>query len=225
MATAEEAKKKNIEKMGDALGSQFSALWQEVVLVHMVWSEFVELYGTKPSRVEILNASASNFFYMAQQVLWESTMLHICRLTDPSLVAGKTNLTVQNLYSLIPDAKLKAEVLQLVDAAILRSDFCRDWRNRHIAHRDLDLALGKSATPLATGTVKDTTSAIKALAEVLNAVESHYMDSQTAYDFAKPHNGAIALLYALDDGLKAKRGREERIQQGKILDADLQREL
>jgi hypothetical protein len=225
MPTAQEAKGKNIDKMGQALGSQFSELWQGIVQVHMVWSEYVELYGTKPDRVEMLNASASNFFYMVQQVLWEATMLGICRLTDRSEVAGKSNLTIQNLYSLIDDPKLKGQILRLVDAAISQSEFCRDWRNRYIAHRDLDVALGSTATPLAAGTIKDTTSAIKALADVLNAIEAHYMDSETAYDFAKPLNGALTLLYVLDDGLTRKREREERIQQGKILDSDLQRDL
>jgi hypothetical protein len=62
MVTAEEAKKKNIEKMGQALGSQFHELWQAVVQVHIVWAEYLELYGANPGRVEILNASASNFF-------------------------------------------------------------------------------------------------------------------------------------------------------------------
>lgn len=49
--TAEEAKKRNIEKMGEALGSRYSALWQAVVLLNVNWKEYVELFGTKPERI------------------------------------------------------------------------------------------------------------------------------------------------------------------------------
>jgi hypothetical protein len=72
MTTAEESKQKNIEKMGEALGSQYSALWQELVQLFMVWSEFVVLYGSDVERVKLLNRAASNFFYMTQQILWEA---------------------------------------------------------------------------------------------------------------------------------------------------------
>ena len=55
MATVEEMKKSNIEKMGEPLGNQYSALWQEVVLLYVNWGEYVELFGTKAQRIELLN--------------------------------------------------------------------------------------------------------------------------------------------------------------------------
>ena len=38
--------------MGEALGTQYAELWQELAQLHIVWLEFVELYGTekKPHR-------------------------------------------------------------------------------------------------------------------------------------------------------------------------------
>lgn len=223
--TAEEAKKQNTEKMGEALGAQFSALWQELVRVNMVLSEFVVLYGTKPSRVEILNQAASNFFYMTQQLLWESTMLHIARLTDPSNTGGRANLTLHNLPALVGDQALRATLKDLLGVVKKATGFCRDWRNRHLAHRDLDLALNETAKPLEAATVEKTKAALKAMADVLNAVELHYSQSETAYDFASPLNGALTLLYVLDDGAKAKQKREERIKAGQVSDEDLQKEL
>ena len=55
--TAEEAKKANIEKMGEPLGTLFSALWQEVAALHFHWKEYVELFGTKPERIALLIAN------------------------------------------------------------------------------------------------------------------------------------------------------------------------
>ena len=68
-------------------------------------------------------------------------MLHLARLTDKSTTAGKTNLTVLNLPSLVADAGLKDELAHLVEEAKKRTEFCRDWRNREFAHQDLLLAL------------------------------------------------------------------------------------
>lgn len=39
--TDAEAEKSYIEKMGEALGKQFHALWKEVVWLHWNWAEYV----------------------------------------------------------------------------------------------------------------------------------------------------------------------------------------
>src|SRR4051794_29103480 len=96
--TAVEVKADNIAKMGHRLGAQYSALWQEVANIHLNWGEFVELYGTKPTRLELINRAAG----VVQRSLWEGTLLHLARLTDPSKSPGKDrfNLTIQNFPDL-----------------------------------------------------------------------------------------------------------------------------
>lgn len=64
--TAEKTKKANIEKMGEPLGTLFSALWQEVAILNFHWKEYVEPFGTKPERITLLNRAASTFFRMIQ---------------------------------------------------------------------------------------------------------------------------------------------------------------
>lgn len=224
MPTAEEAKAKNIEKMGEALGAQYSALWQEVAQLHMHWSEFVELFATKPTRIDLLNRAASSFFRVVQDRMWDATLLHIARLTDPSISMGnkdKANLTIQNLPDLIDDSKIKEEVKGLVAQAVKASDFCRDWRNRLIAHRDLNLALDQAAVPLAAASKKQVDEVLKEIANVLNAVEAFYLDSGTAFDFGRMHHGAVSLLYALHDGLRAQEERRKRLDSGDFSDDDL----
>jgi len=51
--TAEEARDHYTEKMGEALGTQFAALWQEIASLHVKWSEYIALFGTNPTRVQI----------------------------------------------------------------------------------------------------------------------------------------------------------------------------
>jgi len=43
--TAEEAKMRDVEAMGEVLGTRYSLLWQQVTLLHAYWHEFIELSG------------------------------------------------------------------------------------------------------------------------------------------------------------------------------------
>jgi hypothetical protein len=61
--TFEEVKKRNIDKMGEKLGTQFSALWNELSILYFYWEEYNELFGTKPSRIELMNQAAPAFFH------------------------------------------------------------------------------------------------------------------------------------------------------------------
>lgn len=168
-------------------------------------------------------AATPTFFRMIQDELWESTLLHLARLTDPANSQGKqdrSNLTIQALPALIIDAKLKEEIDTLIADALKLTEFCRDWRNRRIAHRDLNLALGQPTTPLAEGSRLHVKSAVKAIADVLNVLERHYCNSETAYDLDGPLGGAISLLYVLDDGARAEDARQKRLEEGKPLKDD-----
>lgn len=223
--TADEFKSQCVQKMGEKLGSQYSALWQELAVLHLNWNEYVELFGTKVQRVEMLNRAAPMFFHMIQGEGWEACLLALARLTDPPKSAGRENLTIQNLPALIDDAQTKAEIKELIEVALKATEFCRDWRHRHIAHRDLSLALKEPTKELAEGNRTKVNAALKAIADVLNAVQGHYLDAFTPFDFASPHNGAVTLLYVIHRGLKANEEREARILKGEHSENDLDPEL
>lgn len=224
--TPDETRRRYVEKMGPALGTQFYLFYNEVVWLHLKVTEFVELFGSKPSRVDLLNQSAPAFFRMVQDALWEDIVLHIARLTDPPKSPGaKANLTIGNLPGLISDRKLSAATEALVSIAKDSTGFCRDWRNRHIAHRDLNLALATSAAPLASGSRKQASQAVGAIADVLDALEAAYMDSQICFGAVSSLGGAISLLHVLDDGVRAKAKRSERLSRGEWSEEDLPRDL
>lgn len=208
--TAEEAKAQNILAMGIELGSVYDALWQQIAWLHRKWSEYVVLFGTKESRVVLLNQVAPSFTRVIQDALWEDVILHIARLTDPPKTAGKANLSVQTLAELVGDQQTKRIVTQRISAALEASEFCRDWRNRHIAHRDLRLALERTAEPLKPASRLKVREALKALSEVLNTVSSHYLNSTTHFEFDATSGGAMSLLHILDIGMNAEKLRRER---------------
>lgn len=221
--TADESKKANVLAMGEELGLLYSALWQQVAGLHHKWEQYVVLFGTKQSRVELLNASAGQFFRVVQDALWDDTVLHIARLTDSPASVGRANLSIRRLPNLIGDEATKLIITARVNDALEASEFCRDWRNRHIAHRDLELALKRGANPLKSGSREMVRKAMEALEAVLNALAEHYLNSTTSFDVGSGANGALSLLYVLDEGIKAERSRKERIKAGKSVTGDWDR--
>lgn len=207
--TAEEAKAEHIRLMGEALGTIYAALWQEVAWVHGKWADFVTMFGTKESRVELLNCAAPAFCRLVQDSIWENVLLHIARLTDPAATAGKQNLTIQRLPELIDRAAAKRTVETKVQAALASCAFARDWRNRHIAHSDLDLKVSDTARPLEFASRQCVNQALVSLSDVLNAVAAEYLDSTSFFDILE--GDALALLYVIDGGLRAEKQRRERL--------------
>ena len=84
--------------------------------------------------------------------------------------------------------------------------------NRHIAHSDLDLKISNTARPLEFASRQCVNQALVSLSEALNAVAAEYLDSTSFFD---PLDGdALALLYIIDDGLRADKQRRERLKSG-----------
>jgi hypothetical protein len=221
--TAEESRNANVLAMGEELGLLYSELWQQLVWLHTKWEQYVVLFGKTESRVKLLNASAPMFFRVVQDTLWEDSVLHVARLTDSPASMNKPNLSIRRIADLIDDQPVRTVIEALVQEALDASEFCRDWRNRHIAHRDLDLALKRAVNPLKTGSREKVGKAMDALEAVLNAVAEHYLASTTSFDMDTSGSGALSLLYVLDDGVRAEKSRKERAKNGTSTPEDRER--
>lgn len=221
--TSDEVEAEYIASMGKALGAQFHRLWEELAWLNIKWAEYVELLGTKPSRVDLLNKAAPLFFKIVGESLWESILLHICRITDPPKSKGNATLTVLALPKLV-DSRIENKVTKLVEIVNQKTKFCRDWRHRRIAHLNLDLALKQQKTkPLDVASKSGVQEALNAIADVLNEITRHYQDASTMFAHLGDSNGAVQLLYVIDDGLKSAEERKNRRKQGIYLPEDLQR--
>lgn len=220
--TAEQVKAERIEKLGPKLGPVFHALSDDVAWLQVKWAQYRELFGTSPERIELLNSAAGLFFRILQDTLWEDALLNLARLTDPPEIRGKHNLTIRALPELCDDPALRLTVSQLVDEALAATAFARDWRNRHIGHRDLLLALESAAKPLSPASRADVSAALSAIHRVFNELTERLFDSTLADDVITPATGAEALLYVIRDGLEANDARRARIESGRFTEDDLQ---
>jgi hypothetical protein len=222
--TAVQAKADHIAKMGEELGTIYSALWQEVAWINRKWAQYVELFGTSPERIELLNRAAPSMIRTVQDTLWEDVLLHLARLTDPPKSMGKANLSVRHLAALLATSPINTQAESLAASALTACEFARDWRNRRLAHRDLDLALGQSVQPLAPASRAAVKVSLVALEELLNAVSLHYLDSTTLFNRGPGGEDAVSLLYLLRDGLQYRDDRLARIKRGEHKPDDFRHE-
>lgn len=206
--------------MGDEIGAVYSALWQEVAWIHKKWAQYVELFGTSPERIALLNQAAPSMFRTVQDTLFEDVLLHLARLTDPPKSMGKANLSMRHLATLLATSPIGSKVESLAQAALAACEFARDWRNRRLAHRDLSVALGQGVQPLVPASRAAVKSSLVALEDLLNAVSSHYLNSTTMFDLGPSGEDAVSLLYLLRDGLAFRDQRLARIKQGELRPTD-----
>jgi hypothetical protein len=222
MATVEEMKATSVAKMGENLGGLYHALWQSLAQLYANWNEYVVLFGTKSSRIDLMNRAAPSFFGMLQNELWNLTLLHMARLTDSPRSVGRPNLSIRALPQLITDSALKTEVEGLVALALTQTEFCRDWRNRLLAHADLDLALEVPSRPLSDASRKHVNDGLAALTNVLNALDGHFSNSETHFHMHSRIGGAVEMLYVLDHGVRAREAKMKRIESGQYTSEDIE---
>ncbi len=210
-STAEETEAAYAATMGPELGAIFYKLFCEIGTLRILWDQFVVLYATKKERLAILNRSGGTFFSLVQKTFWQQTLLTLCRLTDRGRVGGRSNASICYLPELILDDGLKHEVLPLIARACESTKFARDWRNRRVAHTDLELLVGRSATELAAAGKDQVEDAIAAIGAVLSRVQLHYQGSTLWVGSQPCLGGAEAVLHVLRDGIEAEDRRRERI--------------
>jgi hypothetical protein len=207
--TQDEVRAEYVEKMGPELGELQYLLWHDVTTLHLQWSEFRELFATKPRRIDLMNETAPRFFGRLEALLWNDVLLHLCRLTDHPGGPGKERVTVLRYKPLVMGLPIQAAVHAAVDTAESATLFARDWRNRLIAHRDFSHAQDPAAKPLAAGSRASVEAALKAIHDLMQILEGHFRDVEVSYEVTRSaQGGAWDLLYHLDSGLEAIRSRK-----------------
>jgi hypothetical protein len=196
-------------KMPLALADLHWHLEDELTWMHVTWKEYLELFAANDRRIDLINATAPNFFVHYEDMVWRDTMLNLCRVTDPPSSVGKSNLTIRRLAAAVDHAGLKTKVCTEVEAAVKATEFARDWRNRRIAHRSLDLVLNPQLKPLANASRRQVEDAFTAIEIPMNSIGTHY--EGVHHDFAgviTAFSGSKALVYFLSSGLEADQVRK-----------------
>src|SRR4051812_6511106 len=128
----DEVKAEHERVLGQATGEFYHALWNDFCSLQFKWQEYEELFAKSPKRIDLLNRAAPSFFAMLEDTLWDDLLLHIARLLDKKIVAGRKNLTFATLPELEPDAEARTELETLVAVALESAKFAVQHRNRRL---------------------------------------------------------------------------------------------
>jgi hypothetical protein len=176
----DELRQQHLQLLGPELGPVYTGLCLDLRGAYVNWQLYQELFMQSSARLQLLNDTAAQFFWLVEENLRESTLLAIARLTDPPVSRGKHSLSLRRLPSLVDPALSRT----LRSSIRVASSLCapiEDWRNRLLAHRDLDLALSRNVRPLPPLERRDIGDALEACADVLNLIERHYFDATVLY--------------------------------------------
>lgn len=209
--------------MGAGLGHVYTALSNELVWLHLKWANYLALFGTSSERVALLNQTAGSFFHAIQDVMWNDLLLGLARLSDPPRTAGRDNLSVTCLPDLVTGTPIQATVASQVALVLEHVQFARDWRNRHLAHRDLARAIaGREAEPLSLASTASIRLCLGDLVDLLNMVDNHYLDSTMFYDMDHVPGGPESLLRVLGHGIRAQELYLEELRTGTATSEEVQ---
>jgi hypothetical protein len=178
----------------------WASLYADVVWLHGRWIIYRQLFGTNEARVKLLNETAGTVAWMLQQSLLHDVQISLSKLGDPAGSGSRTNLTLHTLVATLETAgetELAAKVTPLLDAFDGSCEKVRHRRNKWIAHSDLATKLSSRATPLSGPSREEIEAALLALRNVMNAVEVHYTESQTAYEHFVMNQDGEHLISAL----------------------------
>ena len=218
----EEVEQEHLQAFGPTLGPLYHALHNEMTWLHAKWLEYRKLYAKSEKRSDLLNGTAAFFFRVVHDVLWEDVLLHIARLTDPPKQGKFENLTLLRLPEAVPDQRLSDELRNLVKNALDRSQFARQWRDKHLAHSDLSLAINVKAAPLPRVSREHVEKALSCFRRILNRLHDSYLDGQVAYELSLAADDADALVHHLAVAARSEERRRQRFEEGKPTPEDLE---
>lgn len=148
------------------------AVIQETLRVRYAWGNYRYLFVETEHRVDILNATASDFFAWVQGLAADTVFMGIARLTDRGVMRRQENASLDRLLaateweSTDPARWQKfKDRLAIVEASCAS---CRHYRHKRLGHFDLAIALNVEPVPIVT--VREVDSALESIETFLGDI-------------------------------------------------------
>ncbi len=122
----------------------FTDLCQDVASLHSMWQLYLDLFSNQEDAA-VLSEVALGTFQIIEEALRNDMTMAICRLSDSHQSNGKDNLTIVTL------ARQQGHVEGLEALVQQFRDECaplRRYRDKRLAHNDLNVALKPKENPL-----------------------------------------------------------------------------
>jgi hypothetical protein len=199
------------EKLPPEIRDLFKGLWNQVASLHFRWGALTHLFTGDPKRTRMLLDTAPHFFGLVRLSLQDAVVLGVSRLADPA----RGNLSLEALVIAVepiaPTAlahRLRGDLARLREVATPM----RLRRNRVVAHLDRETLLAKAPDSLPGVAPGEFEAALAAIESLMNTVEQHFTQGETAYGTSLSHGDVDALVHHLEAALRAE--DEERLRRG-----------
>jgi hypothetical protein len=193
----------------------FEALRYEVAWLHAKWSIYSQLFCQGDERLEFLDSMAPGFFVVVRDSLQNDLIVGLCRLTDPSTIGKKENLTLSRLAeSLGADNNSLPLIQQFGFQLDYLNQTCsplREWRNRRLGHSDLPTALGSGPSPLPEVTWSAIDEALEEVRALMNLLEKHYLSSEFFYESFTDLGEGEDLVFYLKEAQRCEEEERRRV--------------
>jgi hypothetical protein len=189
-------------------------LWNDCVKLHADISAFRYLFVDDAEAVAVMNATSPGFFLTFRSLLWNDMHLQLCRITDPVRTTGKQNSSISALRSIV-NPQQQCLCKELIDDAEHATMFAREWRNKWLAHRDLETALSQAPDKrLPPSTIRGLSAAANAIGKALDCLDP--AGAKTAWTPNDSANQAEVLVRYLREGHIAHRERLQAFEAGAL---------
>ena len=183
----------------------YDLLKTEVTWLHGRWICYRQLFAQSEARINMLDECASAFFFIIQDVLFDEVQICLCKLTDPANTGKIDNLSLEQLQLRLEvhgDSGLSVKNRILLDALQTQATPFRTWRNKQLAHLDLQTSMQNRANPLPGVSRKMIDDALSLIGEYLNAIEIFYNDNEYGYENFIMGSDGNQLISILKYGLR-----------------------
>jgi len=153
-----------------------------------------------------INDTAQSFFVLIERVLRDDLIATISRLTDDTSTGKYKNLVLAQLpkrfdISIPGELCFQEEITKEIGKIECHCEVIRAWRNKLIAHRDLQNALSKSVEPLPPLNLSTIEDALKMISTLMNKIQLRYSDTTTYYEGIVMSGDAKSLIFWLKEGV------------------------
>jgi hypothetical protein len=176
--------------MPQEIHETYNILRNQLIIRHVRWTIYRQLFGTDPARIALLNRFGDVAFGAIQGTMEDEAVLALCRMSDPAVTGkgkfARDNCTFNRLVDLVtadaPETKTTLEPL-LGNIEGARQGCLKELRNRVLAHIDREtfanMAAGRPG-PLRPNRA-NIEDFLRAARELMNAVQRHYGNGETHY--------------------------------------------
>jgi hypothetical protein len=182
-------------------------LYSEIAHLYGNWQLLKQLFGQSEERVDLLNRTASSFFWVTQQTLLADLCVRLSRLTDPAWNRHQANLTLERLLKLpccTNNLALHQDLTKQIDEFKTICAPLRKHRQKALADAELATALKTERLPMLLE--QDIENALQALAGIWNTLERKLESPATNFT-GVPYQGGDgdSLIRALEQAEEWKK--------------------